>query len=99
MQRLLVGYKSSDMRSLAQLLDLIANKIDVPASQVAIEALVIELNRDDLSELGVDFSAASSGVTADFPPPQSGLFHPLQLCWTEHCLVAVRILEQILMHW
>ena len=76
MQRLLVGYKSSNMRSLAQLLDLIANKIDVPASQVAIEALVIELNRDDLSELGVDFSAASSGVTADFPPPQSGSISP-----------------------
>jgi len=76
MQRLLVGYKSSNMRPLAQLLDLLANKIDVPASQVAIEALVIELNRDDLSELGVDFSAASSGVTADFPPPQSGSISP-----------------------
>ena len=76
MQRLLVGYKSSDMRPLAQLLDLIANKIDVPASQVAIEALVIEINRDDLSELGVDFSAASSGVTADFPPPQGGSISP-----------------------
>jgi len=76
MQRLLVGYKSSNMRPLAQLLDLLANKIDVPASQVAIEALVIELNRDDLSELGVDFSAASSGATADFPPPQSGSISP-----------------------
>ena len=76
MQRLLVGYKSSDMRALAQLLDLIANKIDVPASQVAIEALVIELNRDDLSELGVDFSGAGSGFTADFPPPQSGSISP-----------------------
>ena len=76
MQRLLVGYKSSDMRPLAQLLDLIANKIDVPASQVAIEALIIELNRDDLSELGVDFSASSSGVTADFPPPEGGSISP-----------------------
>lgn len=76
MQRLLVGYKSSDMRPLAQLLDLIANKIDVPASQVAIEALVIELNRDDLNELGVDFSGAGSGFTANFPPPQSGSISP-----------------------
>ena len=42
MQRLLVGYNSSNMRPLAQLLDLISNKIDVPASQVAIEALVID---------------------------------------------------------
>ena len=76
MQRLLVGYKSGDMRPLAQLLDLIANKIDVPASQVAIEALVIELNRDDLNELGVDFSGAGSGFTANFPPPQSGSISP-----------------------
>ena len=76
MQRLLVGYKSSDMRPLAQLLDLNANKIDVPASQVAIEALVIELNRDDLNELGVDFSGAGSGFTANFPPPQSGSISP-----------------------
>jgi len=76
MQRLLVGYKSSDMRPLAQLLDLLANKIDVPASQVAIEALVIELNRDDLSELGVDFTGAGSGFTADFPPPQGGSISP-----------------------
>ena len=79
MQRLLVGYKSSDMRPLAQLLDLIANKIDVPASQVAIEALVIELNRDDLNELGVDFSGAGSGFTANFPPPQSGSISPISV--------------------
>jgi len=64
------------MRPLAQLLDLLANKIDVPASQVAIEALVIEINRDNLSELGVDFSAAGSGVTANFPPPQGGSISP-----------------------
>tara|TARA_B100000700_G_scaffold95127_1_gene107197 strand:+ start:2369 stop:4483 length:2115 start_codon:yes stop_codon:yes gene_type:complete len=76
MQRLLIGYKSNNMRPLAQLLDLLANKIDVPASQVAIEALVIEINRDNLSELGVDFSAAGSGVTANFPPPQGGSISP-----------------------
>ena len=79
MQRLLVGYKSSDMRALAQLLDLIANKIDVPASQVAIEALVIELNRDDLSELGVDFSGAGSGFTADFLLLKADQYHPSPL--------------------
>ena len=76
MQRLLIGYKPNNMRPLAQLLDLLANKIDVPASQVAIEALVIEINRDNLSELGVDFSAAGSGVTANFPPPQGGSISP-----------------------
>ena len=76
MQRLLIGYKSNNMRPLAQLLDLLANKIDVPASQVAIEALVIEINRDNLSELCVDFSAAGSGVTANFPPPQGGSISP-----------------------
>ena len=67
------------MRPLAQLLDLIANKIDVPASQVAIEALVIELNRDDLSELGVDFSGAGSGFTADFLLLKADQYHPSPL--------------------
>ncbi|MDG2367167.1 MAG: hypothetical protein P8M58_06340, partial [Candidatus Marinimicrobia bacterium] len=37
MQRLLVGYKPGDFNSVARLLDLIQNKIDVPANQIAIE--------------------------------------------------------------
>lgn len=76
LQRLLIGYRSNDLRPFAQLLDLITNKIDVPAKQIFIEALVIELNSDELREMGVDFSAAGSGATANFPPPQGGSISP-----------------------
>ena len=75
MQRLLVGYKPGDYRPMARLRDLIQNEIDIPASQIAIEALFIEINTDNLNELGVDFTS-SGPITASFPPPQGGSISP-----------------------
>lgn len=75
MQRLLVGYMPGDYRPMARLRDLIQNEIDIPASQIAIEALVIEINTDNLNELGVDFTS-SGPITASFPPPQGGSISP-----------------------
>ena len=79
LQRLMVGHKPGDTSSYAELLDLIQNKIDVPASQIAIEALVLEINSDKLDELGVDFSSAAPGFTADFPPPEGGSISPFTM--------------------
>lgn len=76
MQRLLVGYKTGEFNAVAQLLDLVQNKIDVPASQIVIEALVLELNTDKLDELGIDFSNSGQGYLATFPPPQGGAISP-----------------------
>ncbi len=71
MQRLLVGYREGEFEKVAQLLNLIQNKIDVPASQILIEALVIELDSDKLEELGIDYSGTGSGFAATFPSPDS----------------------------
>ena len=76
MQRLLVAYKPGDFNSVAKLIDIIQNKIDVPANQIAIEALVLEINNDRLDELGIDFSNAGQGYSATFPPQQSGSISP-----------------------
>ena len=76
MQRLLVGYKPTDYNSVARLIDLVKNKIDVPANQIVIEALIIELNTENLNELGVDFSNAGPGYSAVFPPPEGGSISP-----------------------
>ena len=76
MQRLLVGYKPGDFNSVARLLDIIQNKIDTPANQIVIEALVLELNSDQLDELGIDFSNAGQGYSAVFPPPEGGSISP-----------------------
>lgn len=71
MQRLLVGYKPNNFEQVAQLLNLIQNKIDVPAAQILIEALVIELDSDKLDELGIDYSGTGKGFAASFPAPDS----------------------------
>ena len=76
MQRLLVGYKPGDFNSVARLLDIMQNKIDTPADQIVIEALVLELNSDQLDELGIDFSNAGQGYSAVFPPPEGGSISP-----------------------
>ena len=75
MQRLLVGYKLGNYKPIARLRDLIQNEIDTPASQIAIEALVIEVNTDNLNELGVDFTSTGP-ITASFPPPEGGSISP-----------------------
>ena len=75
MQRLLVGYKPGNYRPMARLRDFIQNELDIPAPQIAIEALVIEINTDDLNELGVDFTS-SGPITANFPPPEGGSISP-----------------------
>jgi len=66
LQRLLIAYEPGDFSEVARLLDLVHNNIDVPASQVVIEALVLELNSDQLDELGIDFSTSGSGYLANF---------------------------------
>ena len=76
LQRVLVGYKPGDFNSVARLLDIIQNKIDTPANQIVIEALVLELNSDQLDELGIDFSNAGQGYSAVFPPPEGGAISP-----------------------
>ncbi len=78
MQRLLVGYNTGKFDEVAQLLNLIHNKIDIPAPQILIEALVIELDSDKLDELGIDYSGTGTGFSAAFPPPdpESGEINP-----------------------
>jgi hypothetical protein len=78
MQRLLVGYNTDKFDEVAQLLNLIHNKIDIPAPQILIEALVVELDSDKLDELGIDYSGTGTGFTAAFPPPdpESGEINP-----------------------
>ena len=71
-----MGYKPGDFNSVARLLDIIQNKIDTPADQIVIEALVLELNSDQLDELGIDFSNAGQGYSAVFPPPEGGSISP-----------------------
>ena len=50
-QQLLIGYNANNFEPVARLLDLLNNKIDIPAAQIQIEALVIEMDSDKLNSL------------------------------------------------
>ncbi len=67
-QRLLIRYKESKdgREELETLLELLHGQIDVPAKQILIEALVIELDRDRLKDLGFGFTASKDGSTSSF---------------------------------
>jgi len=80
-QQILVGYNPDDFEPVAKLLNLLNNKIDIPAAQIQIEALVIEIDSDRLDALGVDFGGALGGLTGQFPPPNpsTGAFNPFSI--------------------
>ncbi len=67
-QQLIIGYNPNDFDPVARLLDLINNTIDLPAAQIQIEALVIEIDTDRLNSLGIDFGASQGGISGEFPP-------------------------------
>ena len=66
-QRMLIAYKPDERESLDKLLDTLNEHIDVPAEQIVIEALVIEVNKDRLRDIGITLQAAfDDKYTADF---------------------------------
>ena len=80
-QQLLIGYNANNFEPVARLLDLLNNKIDIPAAQIQIEALVIEMDSDKLNSLGIDFGVSQGGISGDFPPPnsQTGSLNPFTI--------------------
>jgi Flp pilus assembly secretin CpaC len=65
-QRLMIVFEKDDPDSLEDLLNLLREKIDVPARQIVIEALVIELNTDRLKDLGVSWGGTSGKFEMSF---------------------------------
>ncbi|HTG31988.1 MAG TPA: hypothetical protein VLB76_03580 [Thermoanaerobaculia bacterium] len=65
-QRLLIVYDKGDIASLDVLLARLQKYIDVPARQILIEALVVELEDNRLLDLGVDFTGSKNGYNFSF---------------------------------
>ena len=55
-QRLFIVYEKAHPEQMHALMQLLRNDIDVPARQVVIEALVVEVDTDKLDELGVNYA-------------------------------------------
>ena len=52
LQRIMIVYNPQDPASLSKLLNIITNELDVPALQVIIEALVLEIDKEKVDQLG-----------------------------------------------
>lgn len=63
-QRLLLVYDKNNPEDLQTLLSLLRDKIDQPAKQIVIEALVIEMNVNDVKDLGVEMNWANRNTSA-----------------------------------
>lgn len=65
-QRLLIVYDQEDPESFEELLRVLTEQVDVPARQVVISALVVEVNRDRFDELGITFRGSNARTTMEF---------------------------------
>ena len=70
-ERIMVCYDDGAESDFRNLLDFLKNKIDIPASQIMIEALVIEINSDELEELGINLSGQGENYTVSTPNQSS----------------------------
>lgn len=78
LQRLMIAYDPEDPYSLSKLINLISNEIDVPAIQVMIEALVIEINSGETDQLGIRYRTSGNMYETSFAleDEETGLFEP-----------------------
>ncbi|MDG1325558.1 MAG: hypothetical protein P8P49_07310 [Opitutales bacterium] len=65
-QRLLFIYEKKDPEQLNALLNLLRNEVDVAASQIVIEALVVEINTNKAKELGLRYKLNGSRTSTNF---------------------------------
>jgi len=71
-ERLLLVYDQNDPEPLEKLINLLRSQIDLPAQQIVIEALVIEVNTNNLRDLGVDFQGAKEDGSVSFEAGETG---------------------------
>ncbi len=78
-ERLLIIYDTADPDALARLVNVLHDKIDTPARQMVIEALVIEINTDRISDLGLQYFASNGKNTAALASEQQSGSTPLTI--------------------
>jgi general secretion pathway protein D len=75
-QRLMIVYDRTNPEPMQDLLNLLRQKLDVPARQIVIEALVIEINTERMRDLGVNLRAIDSNYDASFEKDANGQDQP-----------------------
>jgi len=69
--RLFIVYEKAYPEQMHALMQLLRNDIDVPARQVVIEALVVEVDTDKMDELGVNYALQRRDFSLSLPADKS----------------------------
>ncbi|MBF88993.1 MAG: hypothetical protein CMG75_04895 [Candidatus Marinimicrobia bacterium] len=95
LQRIMIIYDPKDPAALSKLLNIITNELDVPAIQVIIEALVLEIDKEKVDQLGFNFLAEGNMVSTGFPglSSETGTFSPYTLIMDKSLLGAALDVE------
>ena len=75
-ERLLLVYDRNDPEALERLINLLQTQIDVGAQQIVIEALVIEVNTNQLRDLGVELNTSQRHLKTSFEQSDKGVDLP-----------------------
>ena len=70
-ERLLLVYDRDEPEALERLINLLQTHVDVPAQQIVIEALVIEVNTSHVRDLGVELSGSKGSGSGSFGPSET----------------------------
>ena len=84
-ERIIVCYDSESPSLYTNFLDILYNQLDVPAKQILIEALVIEINSDDLTDTGInaDYLNQIDNLSIQTPSIDGSITTPLSIIYSE----------------
>ena len=82
-ERIMVCYDKNQINLYRDFLDLLYNKLDVPAKQILIEALIVEINSDAVKDQGLalDYLNQNDGMNINTPSSDG---NPLSLIYSEN---------------
>ncbi len=70
--RLMIAYDADDPASLERVVNLLRDKVDVPARQLTLEALVIEIHSDATRDLGISWEASGTRTSGNYTNTYEG---------------------------
>ena len=89
--RIMVCYDSEQASLYSSFLDILYNQLDVPAKQILIEALVLEINSDDIKDTGISskYINQDNHLSIETPNTDGNTNMPLSIFYSETPLTAM----------
>ena len=81
-ERLMVCYSKDNPNVYRNFLNILYNKLDIPAKQILIEALIIEINSEDLKDSGISANYIDTDDNLNISTPENG--NPLSIIYSEN---------------